>query len=114
MKEFWKSLQNAFNGLKIASLEERNFQIHIVIGIVAIVFGLALEISRVEMMLLIVAVVMVLASEAMNTALEDLCNIVGPHPDPLIGKVKDISAGFVLISVLGAITIGIMIFAPYL
>lgn len=114
MRKFFKSLRNALNGLKIVSLEERNFQIHIVAGVAAIILGLALDISQTEMMLLIVAVVFVLASEAINTALEDLCDIVEPRPDPLIGKIKDISAGFVLISVLGAVAIGVMVFLPYL
>ena len=114
MKKFFRSLKCALNGLKIVSLEERNFQIHIVLGAAAIILGLALDVTRVEMMLIVVAVVFALASEAINTALEDLCDMVRPNPDPLIGKIKDISAGFVLISVLGALALGAMIFLPYL
>jgi len=114
MKKVFRSLNNALNGLKIVLLEERNFQIHIVLGVATIIIGMALEISQVEMMFVVVAIVFVIASEVINTAIEDLCDIVGPNPDSLIGKIKDISSGFVLISALGAIVIGIMVFLPHL
>jgi diacylglycerol kinase len=113
MEKLFTSLKCALNGIKIVSLEERNFQIHIIAAAFVIILGMAIGVSRADMMCLIVAIVFVLGSEAANTAIEDLCNAVEPNPNPMIGRIKDISAGFVLISSIGAGVIGIMVFLPY-
>ncbi len=53
-------------------------------------------------------------AEAFNTALEILADITQPHYDPRVGKAKDVAAGAVLISSVGAIAIAAVIFLPHL
>ena len=52
--------------------------------------------------------------EALNTAFEYLCDVVSPEFHPLVRKSKDIAAGAVLLSAVGAAAIGLIIFVPYL
>ena len=46
----------------------------------------------------------------MNTVVEDLCDIVEPNQNPLIGKVKDMMAGYVLVSSVVSVIVGLFIF----
>ena len=52
--------------------------------------------------------------EGVNTAIEKLADYVQPEHDPRIGRLKDLSAGAVMItSVLAALT-GLIIYGPKL
>lgn len=53
-----------------------------------------------DLELLLVATAVVLASELMNTAIEELCDYVQPEASPQIGVTKDIAAAAVGICVL--------------
>lgn len=55
-----------------------------------------------------------MALEGMNSALEQLCNEVSSERKESIRNIKDIAAGAVLISAIGALAIAVFIFYPYL
>ena len=63
---------------------------------------------------MVLAITAVWVAEGLNTALERLTDLVSPGFHPLAGKAKDIAAGAVLITVIGAVSIGIIIFGPRL
>jgi len=52
-------------------------------------------------------------SEALNTALEFLADVASPEIHPLVEKAKDVAAGAVLISAIGAVAIAILVLGPY-
>ena len=52
-------------------------------------------------------------AEVFNTALEYVVDLASPDLHPLAGKAKDVAAGAVLISAVGAAMIGIAVFAPH-
>lgn len=100
----------ALNGLKTTWREEQNFRIEILVGAIVIFCILFFQFSFIETIFSIIAITIVLISEIINTAIEDLCNKVQPEHDPIIGKIKDTMAAFVLVSSLGAGVIGFMVF----
>ena len=108
------SLRNAFAGLNIAWREEFNFRIQIACGIIAIAAAWMLEVSRLEFLMIILLVGFVLSAEALNTALEEFCDMVERNPDPHIAKIKDLAAAAVLIASFTALVIGAAIFIPHL
>jgi diacylglycerol kinase len=57
---------------------------------------------------------MVWITEAVNTAIEFLVDLISPEFNPLAGHIKDIAAAAVLLSALAAIIIGCIIFIPEL
>ena len=63
---------------------------------------------------MIIAAVSVWTAEALNTAFEFLCDVASPEFHPLGGKAKDVSAGAVLICIIGASAIGFIILGPSL
>lgn len=113
MSHLIKAFGYALKGIVATIKEERSFRIEIVITILVFVSGLYLGLSSIEWAILSITAFFVLAVEALNTALEDLCNKVEPNRDPTIGKVKDISAAAVLLVVIGAILVALFIFVPY-
>jgi diacylglycerol kinase len=109
MSPFFKSLANAINGLKVVAREELNFKIHIICAVFVVIIGVMLGFSSTEWLFIVVAIAFVVSGEVANTAIEDLCDKVEPNQDPKIGKIKDTMAGFVLVTSLGAIIIGIIV-----
>ena len=94
--------------------EELSFRVLAVCG--AFVLGAAylLRVTQTEFQLLILVIGAVLAVEALNTALEELCDHVTPEEHPNIGKVKDLGSGATLLMIFAALVIGVIIFLPYI
>ncbi len=105
-----KSFVWAMNGLRTVWQEEANFRTETYIAVSAVVLGVWLKFSAFEWMILILCIIAVLAAEIVNTAIEDLCDRVEPAHDPVVAKIKDIMAGFVLLVSVGALIIGVILF----
>lgn len=78
-----------------------------------VIAGWLLGINSLEWCLLTLSIVIVWVSEALNTAFEFLCDVASPEFHPLVKKSKDVAAGAVLVSAVGAMVIGLIIFIPY-
>lgn len=76
--------------------------------------GFLFQVTVIEWIMLIFAIAIVFIAEALNTAIELLCDFVSPDYQELIKKTKDVAAGAVLIAAMGAAIIGVIIFLPYL
>ena len=76
--------------------------------------ALWLGISGIEWLILMLVVGGILSLEVMNTAIEEMVNFVSPEFHPLAGRIKDLSAGAVLILSIASIVIGVVLFYPYL
>jgi diacylglycerol kinase (ATP) len=76
--------------------------------------GYALGLDPGEWCLVALSIVLVLAAEAFNTAIELLANAVSREKHPLLGAAKDVSACAVLLTALGASVVGAIVFAPKL
>ena len=77
--------------------------------------GLYYDVSISEWCILLLTIGVVLFAELMNTAIEQLADYSceGKYNE-LIKKVKDISAGAVLVLAIVALVIGGLVFRPYL
>jgi diacylglycerol kinase len=109
-----ESFRHAFRGIASLLRSEHNAWLHCLATLLAIVLGLVFGISREEWLAIVLAIVLVWTAEAINTAIEALCDVVSPERDPRIKKTKDIAAGAVLFSAFGALGVGLLIFAPRL
>lgn len=109
-----KSFSHAFNGLKILIKEEHNARIHMFATIVVVMAGFVFKISVNEWFAVLFAIGFVMTVEIINTAIENMADIVSPEKDKRIKKIKDLSAAAVLISALTALVIGLIIFIPKL
>lgn len=107
------AFQFAFYGLNELK-KESHFKIHLIATAVVIVLGILLQVSFTEWAILAICIAMVLSAEAFNSSIETLCDLVMPSRHPLVKRIKDISAGAVLIVSVGAALAGLFIFLPKL
>lgn len=112
MLRFARSLEFALNGLRLCLLEEANFRIHIFCATAVVIAGFYFGITTVEWLWILACIGFVLCMEMINTAVENLCNLVHKEIHPVIKTIKDISAGAVLVSAIMAAVCGAVIFFP--
>ena len=108
------SFKNAWRGVTVFVRQEHNAWIHCIMTVLVILAGLLFRISTAEWIAVIFAIGLVLAAEAVNSAIERLSDVVQPEKDDRIRDVKDISAGAVLICAITAAIIGTIVFLPKL
>ncbi len=107
-----KSFIFAFNGLKTAILKGRNFRIQISFGIMAILLGIIFKISSFEWLSLTIIIASVLILELINTAIEEIVNMVSPEIQERARIAKDVSAAAVFVAAIAAVFIGAFLFLP--
>jgi diacylglycerol kinase (ATP) len=104
----------AFKGVSTLFRMEVHARIHL-LAVFAVAFaGFIFKISRSEWCIIALTCTIVLSAEAFNTAIETVINLVSPGHNELAGRAKDVAAGGVLITAIGAVVVGIIIFLPYL
>ena len=113
MQRFFRSVGFALNGLLQLIRHERNFQIHIVAFIGVRALGLFFGISSMEWVVIFLISALVMGLEAMNTAIENLCDLYSTEANERIKKIKDLAAGAVLIAAVFALCIAVVLFLPY-
>jgi len=102
------SFKNASRGVAYV------FRNELIVGIVIVLLAWYLKVRRSEFLLLLLLIFSVLVLEILNSAVEKFVDILKPRLSFQIELVKDIMAAVVLITTVGAILLGIIIFWPYL
>jgi len=110
-----KSFSHAFYGIKETWLSERNFRVQTACAAAAIFLAFLLKIDLLSWLTLTLVISFVLTAELINTALEHIVDLAANSIyHPLAKAAKDAAAGAVLVASLGALTTGLIIFAPRL
>lgn len=109
-----RSFYYAFRGLLILFRSQKNARIHLFFFLLVICGGFIFKITAFEWTLILLCSGLVIAAEAVNTALEKLADSVHPDHNAGIGESKDIAASAVLITAIAAILVGLIIFIPKL
>jgi diacylglycerol kinase len=107
-----KRFIHAADGIIYVFRNEQNFKIHFVAAILVITAGFLCNINTTEWLFIIVAITIVTALELINSAIEYLCNFVNPSLHEKIKRIKDASAGAVLIASIGSLIMALVIFLP--
>lgn len=107
-----RSFRYAFHGIFLLVSQEANAWIHCFAAVCVIAAGFFFGISTMEWVAVVFAIGMVLAAEAVNSAVETLADRVTEDYDEAIKRTKDLASGAVLILALAAAVIGCIIFIP--
>ena len=114
IKRFGRGFVYAWNGIRAAVQEERNFRFHLCAACYAVILGMLADLSCMEWALLAFCITAVLGMELMNSAVERAVD----KPDTThwwsAGAAKDMAAGAVLFLALGALAVGGCLFLPRL
>lgn len=109
-----RSFGFAFVGILTMVRTQRNAQIHLAAVVVVVTVGAILHITRLEWLAVTLITVLVLALEAVNTAIESVVDLASPQLHPLAKQAKDVAAGAVLVAALGALVVAALIVLPRL
>lgn len=101
-------------GFVHAFLSHQNLRLHLIIAAVVVVIGFLLKISTAEWGMLLVAIFLVLITEMINTAFEEVINLVKENYSERVKIAKDVSAGMVLLAAAFAVVTGLLVFIPYI
>lgn len=113
IKDRLKSFKYAGKGIYILLREEHNAWIHCLAIIIVTTAGFYFDITKGEWIAILFCFGLVLAAEAINTAIEKLVDLVSPERNPIAGDIKDLAAGAVLICAIVSAIIGMIIFIPH-
>ena len=111
-KTWTDSANVAIEGIIYAVKTERHMRYHLFAALAALILGLVLNITRTEFILLSMAIVLVLVTEMLNTAIEVTVDMISGEYHPLAKIAKDIAAGVVLIASIGALVLGVSYSVP--
>ena len=106
LKGLLDSFNYAITGFIYAVRTQRNMKIHMVAAILVIGFSLFTEITKVELLVLFIAITMVMAAELFNTAIEHAIDATTNHYHPLAKIAKNAAAAAVLITAVNAVIVG--------
>ncbi len=109
-----ESFTHAGRGIYVFIISTHNAWLHIFFFVLAIYLGFHFHIIQYQWFAIIIASGIVFAAEAFNTAIEIDIDLTSPNYHPYAKDTKDVAAGAVLISAITALTIGLMVFLPYL
>ena len=110
-QKFLKGFDYAYEGLVYAINHEKNMKFHILASVLVLVGSLFFNLSRIEMMFLVFAIVFVISLELLNTALEEAVNLASDGKYSKMAKAaKDVSAAATFVAAINALFVGYLIF----
>ena len=105
-----QSFNFAFEGIIHVLRTQRNMRIHFMIAAGVLIGALIVGVSKLELVVLLMAISFVLIAEMINSALEAGIDVATTSFDPLAKLAKDIAAGAVLIATINAVAVGYLVF----
>ena len=114
IKKHLLSYKYAMKGIWLAFRDEQNMAFHLVAAVAVIVLNFILDVNRMDWLITLILIGVVWMSELFNTTIEKLADRVTGDQDALIGKVKDLASGAVLVICIVAVVCAVIIYYPYL
>lgn len=105
------SFNFAFEGIIHVLRTQRNMRIHFAVATVVIVVAIWENVTKTDLIALLLAIAFVLIAEMINTAIEAAVDVASTSFDPMAKLAKDIGAGAVLIAAINAIAVGYLVFS---
>ena len=104
--------RHAWSGVWVAFTTERNLWIQVIVYVVVLIVAILVQLSFLEMAMIILAATVVMALEMVNTAVEHFADVVEPRYSKVVGKIKDFTAGAVLLTSVAAVVVGLLLIVP--
>ena len=108
----FKSVVYAAIGISYFFRSEKNARIQLAVSAITITAGILLHLDKTEWIVVFVCIALVFALEMLNTAIEEMCDLLTTDFHPAIKVIKDLSAGAVATVGIGSVAAGLTIFLP--
>lgn len=113
-KKLKHSFKYAFNGIKLCINNEQNMLIHFTVATLVIICAFIFKLSKIEWIICLLLIGIVFMMELLNTAIENVCDLVTKEENKYVKVAKDTAAGSVLVISIVSAIIGLIIFIPKL
>lgn len=113
-RSFLQSVKYAVNGITYGFKYNQNLRVVFVIGVLVVIVSLLLHVDAFQMGILGVMILLVISTEMINTAIEQMTDLITKEHREEARIAKDVAAGMVLITSIGSIIVGILVFLPYI
>jgi diacylglycerol kinase len=111
---FFISFTHAIEGVRYAFTHDQNLRIHFIAAIVVIIASIFFKVSAFEMGILGVMILLVICAEMINSAIEKMVDLITMEHRKEAKIAKDVSAGMVLLTAIGSVIVGVLIFVPHI
>lgn len=108
------SFKYAFEGVMHALKYNQNLRIHFATATLVIIASIFFQVSAFEMGILGIMILLVICAEMINTAIEEMVNLIVTEHRKEAKIAKDVAAGMVLLTATGSVIVGILIFTPHI
>jgi diacylglycerol kinase (ATP) len=105
------SFNFAFEGIIHVLRTQRNLRIHFTVAVAVLVTALIVNVSKIELIALLLSITFVLIAEMINSAIEAAIDATTTAFDPNAKLAKDVAAGAVLIASANAVAVGYLVFS---
>jgi undecaprenol kinase len=106
------SFRYAFRGVRYMVRHEPNMRFHLLAATGVLLAAAAFRVPLTQWAALVFAITLVMLGETLNTAIEAVLDLVQPEHHELVGVVKDLAAGAVLVASAGSVVIAAIVFVP--
>jgi diacylglycerol kinase (ATP) len=105
------SFNYAFEGIIHVLRTQRNMRIHFAVAALVLVVALISNVTKFELIALLISITFVLIAEMLNSAIEGAVDVATTTFDPMAKLAKDTAAGAVLIATANAVVVGYLVFS---
>lgn len=103
------SFNYAIEGIVFALRTQRNMRIHIAIAGLVALGSLLLGVTRIELVAILFAIMLVFITELINTAVEAAVDVTIDRYEPLAKTAKDVAAAAVLVAAVNALFVAYLV-----
>jgi diacylglycerol kinase (ATP) len=112
LKARLQSFRYAFSGLGRFFFEEHNAILHMLATVTVVILIFFFRIRGAEMLSLVIVTGGVWITELINTAIENIMDMISPEKHPKVKYIKDLAAAAVLIASIVALITGSIVLLP--
>jgi diacylglycerol kinase len=112
MIKFLRGFEFAWKGILYTFRTQINFRVEVFSALGIIGLSWFLDLDAGEWLWISLTIMLVLAAELANTAIETFIDLISPEYNPKAGIVKDIFAALVLLTALFAVVVALLILLP--
>ncbi len=113
-RTLFKSFQYASEGIWFAVKDNQNLRLHILAAIIVVILSIIFKVGAFEMGILGVMILLVICTEMINTSIEEMTNLISREHSKEAKVAKDVAAGMVLLTSVGSVIVGVLVFFPYI
>lgn len=113
-RNLFQSFKYASHGIYFAFKYNQNIRIHFIIALLVILLAIFLKVSAFEMGILGTMILLVISTEMINTSIEEMANLITRDHRQEAKIAKDVAAGMVLLTSIGAVIVGVLVFLPHI